>query len=529
MAGFETLLALLLASTALAVVARRLKLPVPVVMVLGGVGVATLVPRGRLIEIEPDLAFGIFVPPLLFSGAISTSLRGLRANARAILRLAVGLVIATALVVAVVARTFVHALDWHGAFVLGAILAPPDAIVAIALARALRMSRRTVNVLEGETLLNDTTAFVIYRLAVRAATTGAFDARTAVPLFLLVAAGGAVVGWVVYRVVRFMSERLADPVLETVLLLMTPFAAYLPAEALGASGVLAVVVAGVLLRRSSALLVPARARLQGSAVYSVVEFVLNSLVFILIGMQLGQILRDPHASSIAEVLRATLVTGAAVVGVRIVWVFASAYLPRLSRRFRERGRLGSFGNVAIVAWTGIRGGDSLVTALAVPHVTALGMPLPGRELIVATTFGVILLTLLVQGLSLAPLVRVLDQAPDRSREAEEALARQHMIAAGEAFLERRQRDGDVPEAVIERVRRKHREQGELEIALKVDDEGRRLGAMERTLERELLGARRRAAVHLQRDQVIDDAVLHELERELDLEEVRLADSEPDQV
>ncbi|MGO8995550.1 MAG: cation:proton antiporter, partial [Polyangiaceae bacterium] len=371
MVGFETLLALLLASTALAVVARRLKLPVPVVMVLGGVGVATLVPRGRFIEIEPDLAFGIFVPPLLFSGAISTSLRGLRANARAILRLAVGLVIATALVVAVVARTFVHALDWHGAFVLGAIVAPPDAIVAIALARALRMSRRTVNVLEGETLLNDTTAFVIYRLAVRAATTGSFDARTAVPLLLLIATGGAVLGWAVYRVVRFMSERLADPVLETVLLLMTPFAAYLPAEEVGVSGVLAVVVAGVLLRRSSALLVPARARLQGSAVYSVVEFVLNSLIFILIGMQLGQILRGPQALPIAEVLRATLVTGATVVAVRIVWVFASEYLPRLSRRFRERV---SFGNVAIVAWTGIRGGDSLVTALAVPHVTALGMP-----------------------------------------------------------------------------------------------------------------------------------------------------------
>jgi CPA1 family monovalent cation:H+ antiporter len=147
---------------------------------------------------------------------------------------------------------------------------------------------------------------------------------------------------------------------------------------------------------------------------------------------------------------------------------------------------------------------------------------------VATTFGVILLTLLVQGLSLAPLVRVLDKAPDRSREAEEALARRHMIAAGEALLERRQRDGDVPDAVIERVRRKHREQGELEIALKVDDDGRRVSDMERSLERELLGARRRAAVHLQRDQVIDDAVLHELERELDLEEVRLADSEPDQ-
>jgi monovalent cation/hydrogen antiporter len=165
-------------------------------------------------------------------------------------------------------------------------------------------------------------------------------------------------------------------------------------------------------------------------------------------MQLGEILRDPHASSLALVLRATLVTGAAVVAVRIVWVFASAYLPRLSRRVRERGRLASFGNVAILAWTGIRGGDSLVTALAVPHFTALGTPLPGRELIVATTFGVILLTLLVQGLSLAPLVRVLDHAPDRSREAEEALARQHMIAAGEALL--------VPPAGRRRPRCRHR-------------------------------------------------------------------------
>ena len=528
MAGFETLLALLLASTALAVAARRLKMPVPVVMVLGGVGVA-LVPRRHLLEIDPDLAFGIFVPPLLFNGAIGTSLRGLRTNVRSVLRLAVGLVIATTVIVAFVARTFVHALDWHGAFVLGAIVAPPDAVVALALARALRMSRRTVNVLEGETLLNDTTAFVVYRLAVRAATTGAFDLRTAMPLFLLVAGGGVAVGWVVYRIVGFMSERLEDPVLETVLLLMTPFAAYLPAEAVGASGVLAVVVAGILLRRSSPLLVPARARLQGRAVFSVVEFVLNSLVFILIGTELGEILRDPHASPVAEVLRATLIVGGTVMAVRLIWVFASAYVPRVSRRFRERGPIASFGNVAIVAWTGIRGGDSLVTALAVPHLTTLGTPLPGRDLIVATTFGVILLTLLVQGLSLAPLVRWLDHTSDRSREAEEALARRQMIAAGDALLERRQLDGDLPEVVIERVRRKHREQSELETDLKIDDRGRTFAAVQRSLELEVLRARRSAAVQLQYDQVIDDAVLHELERELDLEEVRLENGDvPDQ-
>ncbi|HEY1535617.1 MAG TPA: cation:proton antiporter, partial [Polyangiaceae bacterium] len=296
-------------------------------------------------------------------------------------------------------------------------------------------------------------------------------------------------------------------------------------EALGVSGVLAVVVAGVLLRRSSALLVPARARLQGSAVYSVVDFVLNSLVCVLIGMQLGDLVRHSQTRLLVETLRATLIVGGATMAVRIVWVFASAYLPRIFRRFRERELRASFGNVAVVAWTGVRGGDSLVTALAVPHITAFGTAFPARELIVATALGVILLTLLVQGLSLAPLVRWVDHQPDRSREAEEALARRQMIAAGDALLERRARDGDVPGLVIERVRRKHREQSELELALKVADQGRQLGELQRNLEREVLHARRSAAVQLQRDQMIDDAVLYELERELDLEEVRLGDTD----
>jgi monovalent cation/hydrogen antiporter len=260
MKSFETILALLVASTALSVVARRLRMPVPIVMVLGGLAVA-LIPRHRIVEIDPDLAFTMFVPPILFGSALSTSMRYLKANIRLVLSLAVALILATTLAVAPLAQAYAHRLGWHGAFVLGAIVAPSDAVVTLVIADALRLSPRAVNVLEGEMLFNDATAFVVYGVAVRAATTGEFDWRTALPRFLLVAVGGVVVGWVVYRVVSFVCRRLEDTVLESVILLLTPFVAYLPAEALHVSGVLAVVVAGMLLRRAAPLLVSARTRL----------------------------------------------------------------------------------------------------------------------------------------------------------------------------------------------------------------------------------------------------------------------------
>ena len=521
MRSFETILALLVASTALSVVARRLRMPVPIVMVLGGLAVA-LIPRHRIVEIDPDLAFTMFVPPILFGSALSTSTRYLKANLRVVLSLAVGLILATTLAVAPLARAYAHRLGWHGAFVLGAVVAPSDAVVTLAIAHALRLSPRAVNVLEGETLFNDATAFVVYGVAVHAATTGELDWRTALPRFLLVAAGGVVVGWIVYRVVSFVGRRLEDTVLESVILLLTPFVAYLPAEALHVSGVLAVVVAGMLLRRSAPLLVSARTRLHGNAVRSLVEFILNSLVFILIGMQLGAILRDPVAPALGEVLRTTAIVGGVVMAVRIVWVFSTTYMPWLSRRVRSRERAPSARNVAIIAWTGTRGGDSLVMALAVPQFTALGAPLLGRDLILATSFGVILLTLLAQGLTLGPLVRLVHPPPDRSYAEEVALARRRMSEAGDGLLDKRQRDGEVPREIIDRIRRIHQERRERELDQTVDDAGRRLGILERKLERELLQARRSAVVELRRARAIDDAVVRDIERELDLEEVRLA-------
>src|SRR5580704_7224639 len=423
MKGFETLLALLFASALFAALARKVRLPVPIVMVLGGVA-AAFVPVVRELAIDPDVAFAVFVPPLLFHAATTTSVREIRDHVRAVALLAVGLVLATTVVVAAVARYAIPGIAWPAAFVLGAVLSPPDAVVSITLARALKVHRTLVSLVEGEGLLNDTTAFVVYGQAVHAVVTGRFSLVRAVPEFLLVGLGGAVVGLAVYLVVSRLRTISKDPIVLNVIWLLTPFAAFLPAERIGASGVLAVVVAGVLLRRWSSLAVAAETRITGQSVFDVLEFILNSLMFILIGMQVGAILRDPNAPPLLHVLRATAVVTGAVVVFRFVWMFPSAYLPRLmSARVRKREGMPPPSSVALLAWMGIRGGDSLVTALALPTITAAGAPFPSRELILTTTFGVILATMLLQGLTLAPLIKLMRLPVDHSVDGELVLAR----------------------------------------------------------------------------------------------------------
>jgi Na+/H+ antiporter len=520
--GFEAILVLVLASTGLAVLGRRVSVPAPIMMVVGGV-VAASIPGLQVVDIDPSLAFTIFVPPLLFRAAITTSLRGLRANLRSVTLLAVGLVMASAVAVAGAAHSF-FGLAWAPAFVLGAILAPPDAVISISLARALRLSRRSITIIEGETLLNDTTAFILYRQAVAATVTGSFSLARAAPQFVLVGAGGAAIGYVVYRVIRWTRQHLRDPVLENVVFLLAPFVAYLPAEALHCSGVLSVVVAGILLRKSSPLVVSARTRIQANLSYDLVEFILDSLVFVLIGMQVGHILRDPAGPSLWAILRITSVITAVLVAVRFLWIYPGAYLPHLlSKRIRAREQLPPVAALTLLAWMGMRGGDSLVTALAVPMAVASGAPFPARELIVATTFAVILVTLLVQGLTLPPLVRLLKGPVDRSHETEEDLARREMAAAGEARILALEKEG-VPKRVVERVRRGHtaRTAFELDLAHGGDGPSHVESLQQKRAEEELLRARRAAVVRLRDEQVIDDEVLRHLEEELDLEEMRLA-------
>ena len=521
LAGFETILLLLLGSAGLAVIGKRVAVPAPIMMVIGGLCVA-LAPGLPAVRIEPDLAFAIFVPPLLFRAALTTSLRGLRSNLRPVLLLAVGLVGASTVAVAAAAH-FLLQQPWPTSFVLGAILSPPDAVVAISLARALRLPRRALSILEGETLLNDTTAFVLYRQALAAAVTGSFSLAKAVPQFVLVGAGGAAVGYVVYLVIRYARAHLKDPVLENVVWLLVPFFAFLPAEALHVSGVLSVVVAGVLLRQSSPLLVSARTRVQANLSFDLVEFMLNSLIFVLIGMEVGHILRDPSGPPLLELLRATAIVTLVLIAVRFAWMFPGAFLPHvLSERVRKTEKLPTVAGVTLLAWMGMRGGDSLVTALAVPHAIASGAPFPGRMLLVAVTFGVILATLLLQGLTLRPLMKVLRPPDDHAHEEEEKLARREMAKAGDERLTELHREG-VPAHVVEKVRHHHKKRSSLEMKL-ADPEAAHADGDARHHQRaqqELLRARREAVVKLRNDDVIDDEVLRHLEQELDLEEMRL--------
>jgi monovalent cation/hydrogen antiporter len=518
--GFETLLALLLASALLAALARRVHLPAPIVMVFGGVAAAFL-PAVQDVQLNPDVAFAIFVPPLLFRAAVTTSVREIRDHLRSVTLLAVGLVVATMVAVAATAHAAIPGVAWGPAFVLGAIVSPPDAVISIALARALKAPRTVVALVEGEGLFNDTTAFVVYAQAVAAVTSGRFSLARSVPQFFLVGVGGAAIGYAVYLVVARTSRIWKDPVLLNVVWLLVPFAAFLPADAVGASGVLAVVVAGVLLHRKTSLAIDAEARMQATGVYDVVEFVLNSLLFILIGMEVGAILRDPGAPPLRDLLCTTAIVTAAVVLARVVWMYPSAYLPRLLPSVRKREGMPTLGGVALLSWMGIRGGDSLVTALALPRTTIAGLPFPNRELIVTSTFGVIVATMLLQGLTLGPLIKLLRLPADRSIDAELRLARREMVAAADAWLERAAADRVAPPKILERVRRHYERKAQLELDLGGDGKDRADAEAYREVEQGVIVVRRRTAVSLRDQGVIDDEVLARVERELDLEELRI--------
>ena len=518
MASFQTVLLLLLAATVLALVARRFRLPVPVVMVAGGLGVA-LIPGLHVVAFDPDLSFAIFVPPLLFRAAITTSVRTLRKNLRAVLLLAVGLVGATMLTVAVATHRLLPDLGWPAAFVLGAILSPPDAVVGISLARSLGLSRRAIAIVEGETLLNDAAAFVLYRQAVHAATTHSFSIAVAIPQFFLVVAIGVAVGYAVTRLVQLGRKHLRDPVLETVVWLLVPFVAFVPAEAMGGSGVLAVVVAGLLLRSTAPLNVAAQTRVQSNAVYDVVEFVLNSLVFVLIGLEMGAIVHDPEGPPLGVLVRCSLVIAGVITLTRILWIFPNAYFPRLlSARIRRVETAPPVRGVAVLSWMGVRGGDSLVTALAIPLVVGGGAPFPGRALLVGITFGVILTTLVGQGLTLGPLITLLKMPRDDSAADEDALAREAMHAAASQRLDELDVARDAHRPALAHARLQHVARSNHRRAVAAGDEA--MLDASRSIEHELLATQRATVVRLRNEGKIDDSTLRRIERDLDLEELR---------
>jgi len=517
MGSIEIVLLLFVAATALAIVARRIGVPYPILLVLGGLGLG-LTPGLPRLELEPDLVFLLFLPPILFAAGYFTSIRDFKANARPIGLLAVGLVLVTTIAVAVVLRALVPAIPWPVAVAFGAIVSPPDAVAATAIFQRLGVPRRVVTILEGESLVNDATALVAYRTAIAAALTGAFSPADAVVGFVAVAVGGVFIGVVVGRVVAWFVARVPDPVFAVVITFLAPAAAYVPAEELGVSGVLAAVAAGILLGQRGPRLMNSEVRLAGEAAWQVLLFLINGAVFILIGLQLPIVLEGLSDRSPAELAGLAVAVSAATIVVRILWVFPATYLPgRLSAAVRRRDPDPPVRSVFIISWAGMRGAVSLAAALALPHELA------ERDLLVFLTFCVILATLVGQGLTLPLLIRVLGIVPDRDDRHEEARLRQVAAEAAVDRIAELEREWPGHQELIDALRAQYLHRSR---HLEVDgDEPRDEAELEllehRIIRRAVIDAEREAVLRLLERGAVADDVVRRVQRDLDLEELRL--------
>ncbi|MGH2417262.1 MAG: Na+/H+ antiporter, partial [Candidatus Limnocylindria bacterium] len=434
MEGTEVVLLLLAVVAAITLVAERFAIPYPILMVIAGLLIG-LVPGFPRVELDPETVLVLFLPPILFSAAYFLSPRELWRNVRPISLLAVGLVITTTLAVAAVAMALAPQLGWPVAIALGAIVSPPDAIAATAIARRLNLPRRLVLIFEGESLVNDATALTTYRLAVVAVAGGtALDIGGAAMSFVTVAVGGALVGLAVGWATAWLLSLLDEPPVEVLISLLAPFAAYLPAERIGVSGVIATVAAGLYVGWRSPRVMGSDTRILGTAAWKMVIFVVNGLAFLLIGLQLPTVAADIEGYELGELLGLAAAICATVIIVRLAWVYPATYLPRwLVPSIARRDPAPPARVVLILGWGGMRGAVSLAAALALPLQTDAGEPFPGRGLVIFLAFAVILVTLLGQGLTLPTLIRRLGVVDDGSLEHEVIHAR---TVASEAALVR---------------------------------------------------------------------------------------------
>jgi Na+/H+ antiporter len=515
---------LLVAVAALSAAAGWLQIPYPILLVLGGLALG-FIPGIPTVELDPDLILFGVLPPLLYSAAFFADLRSLRDYARAISLTAIGLVLLTTVTVAVVAHAMIDELSWPGAFALGAIVSPTDPIAATTIMRRLGAPRRVVNAVEGESLVNDASALVAYRVAIAAAVGGSFSLFEAAGEFVLAGVGGVAIGLVVGWVSAEVRRRLEDPPVEITVSLFTGYAAFLPADELGLSGVLAAVTAGIYVGWKAPTIASPDVRLQGFAFWEILSFLLNAGLFVLIGLQLQPILDELSGESTLEAAGYAAAISAIVIATRFLWLFTMPYVLRaLDRRPSQVERRASVRERVIIGWSGMRGGVSLAAALAIPLETDAGAAFPGRDLILLITFGVILVTVVGQGLTLPALIRRL-RVPDTGDEEEEEVRAR--IEAAQAALHRLDEltDADwVRPDTRERVGRlyDYRRRRFAARTGEVEDDGfeDRSVAYQRLMH-DLYDAQRQVLLRLRNEGRISNDVMHRIERELDLEESRL--------
>ncbi len=510
---------------------RSRDLPAPLPVVVFGL-LLGLLPVAENFAAEPRLVLTLALPPLLFGMALESSYVGIRANLRPILLLSVGLVAFTALAVAAAIHLVVPDMPWAVALVLGAVLGPPDAVAASAIGGKLGLPPRLMTILEGESLVNDGTALTIFRVAVAAALAGSMTAGRATAILLLAVVGGIGFGLAAGVAVRWLIRHLHDSLLETTAILVTPFAVFLGSEALGASGFLAVVVCGLMISHTSAAEQGFATRLQSRSLWSVFSFVLEAAAFLILGLELPVLTRAvldaPTGIPVVGVIVAVFAT---VVLSRIIWVFPATYLPRrLSARVREADPAPSWRGVAVVAWAGIRGPVSLLAALGIPLTVDGGAPFPYRDLLLLVTGVVVLLTLIIQGLTLGPLIRALgvratDQSADILAEAE---AQHHAARAGLTALDELLAQESTDPSLT-------RPSEQVVDTLRASAERRANGAWERLggdtetpsdtyrrLRLAMLEAERHVFLTYRDSGRLSDRVLRQIFRDLDLEEASLS-------
>jgi CPA1 family monovalent cation:H+ antiporter len=542
MEGLELAVVLLSAAAGLRLLADRLGVPHPILLVFGGLVVAAI-PGLPRIGFEPETLFLLFVPPLLYWTAFTSSLRDFRAHAGSIVRFGTLVVLLTIAAVAAVARLLIPEITWPAAFVLGAIVSPPDPVAAVAVMRRLGVPRSVVTILEGEGLVNDATALVAYRIAVAAVVTGAFSLARATLQFAVTGLAGVAVGLAVGWTIAQMRRRMPrSPVVENTISLLTPFLAYLPADWVGASGVLAVVTAGLYLGRLAPNVVSASTRVQSEAMWSVIQFLLESFIFMLVGLELPHVLRALESRPLWDLVLCGTLVALAAVAVRVVYTLGAVPVLRRARRRRGRPAWPSWPEAIFIGWTGMRGGDSLVIALALPLATAAGAPFPARDLIIFLTFAVIFVTLVLQGLTLEPLLRRLRLEEGGEFIDEEAHARRVAAEAGLAALDTEGEREGVDRDLVRYLRRAYAGQVDRWSVRDRDRHGARDAEHQallgrdgadaereargtRRLRRAMIAAERRAVVALRDRGVIGDEVLRRVQRDLDLETMLLEAAE----
>jgi monovalent cation/hydrogen antiporter len=520
----QTILFMLAVLAAVAVAARRLNIAPSILLVVAGIGMA-LVPGLPKVELAPELVLLVILPPLIYSAGVAMSWREFRFNLRPIIMLAFGCVLFTTCLVATAAHYLLH-FDWSVGFLLGAIVSPPDVVAPLAIARRLGLPRRVVVVLEGEGLANDATALVLYRFAVVAVSTGTFSFGQASGEFVLTVVGevayGLAVGWLSLNLRRWAR----DPRVEITLSLMTPYFAFWAPAHLGGSGVLATVACGLYVSWIGPRLIPSATRLQGIFFWDLIVYLIEGLVFLLTGLQARALIEQGHAFSIRELLIATVWVTLIAIVARFIWVFPVTYIPRwVNKRLAKRDPAPPWQAPFFLAFTGVRGVDSLAVALAIPYTMLNGQPFPHRDLILFVTFGVIIITLVGQGSMLPYVVRWLGLSRLGKQEHKDEIkaelrARHAALKQVKRRLEKVIKNCGLPADAIEHLRTRH--ESRLQILPTNLTEG--LDHMRQTakIKTALIEAERDFIYKLLRDGKITDEARRRIEYELDLEEASVA-------